>query len=199
VRHLAEVLGTFRTVALDLDPLVTHDPDTAARELIFLLHGDPTTLPAREMAGSPARWTRALADRVEVEIQRAGQPVWLVFDGLDRPGLASDVLDLVIHLALRAASSATLLRVVGLGGLPVLPPDLEADTLREVIAPIVPADVEACARAVAARYNLEFDPADVHDAVDRIFEAVPTDGPGRNRVIEQATRQLVDALRKAAE
>jgi hypothetical protein len=197
--HLAEALGTLRAVLLDLDPLVTPDPGTAAHELLFLLNGEPTTLPARETAGSPTRWTNSLAARVEVEIQRAGRPTWLVFDGLDRPGLAGDLLDLVVHLALWADSSSGLLRVVMLGELPVLPPSLEAHTLREVIAPITPADVEACARAVAARHGLEFDPAEIHEAVRRIFDAVPADGPGRNRAIENATRQLVEALRGAAE
>jgi hypothetical protein len=198
LNYLAQALGTFMAASFNLDPLATPDPGSVARGLLILLGGDPATLPDRETARSFRQWTGDLADRVEVEILRAGRPAWLVFDGLDNSALAVDVLDLIVHFALRAASGSGLLRVVMLGGLPLLPPSLESQTMREVIRPIVREDVAACANDFAARHHLEIRQADVQTAVGRIFAQVPPDGPGRNPAIEEMTRQLVDALREAA-
>jgi hypothetical protein len=138
--HLAENGGGFRSVVVDLAAEEINSPDELASVIVAKIGGDARQLPPQGLSTAP-RWGLFLATAIQNEVKSRGYHFWLVFDGLNKDGLSTETLGVILNLAIRAELDVPAMRVVLIDLEGNLPPEIDDRALREQIGRI---DEEKC-------------------------------------------------------
>jgi hypothetical protein len=192
VEHLARNPGGFRQIVVDLIEDAITKPDELAHTLVMKMGGDPVSLPIQGVT-TAARYGLILAAAVQSEVNRLGSHIWVVFDGLARPGVLPETIELVLDIAKRAELEVPELRVILLE-LPVtLPPEVDSVALREVLHPIDAALCVEWLETVHSLLNVSWGKAELLEEVSKMFKSLPESGdPDRLKTLSREAWKLAN-------
>jgi len=185
--HLSVNGGGFTSVVVDLVDDEINKPDELASLIIDKIGGDVKQLPSQGFT-TAARWGQFIVRAIKEEVQRSGSNFWLIFDGLTKDGLPPETLGIILNLAKRAELEVPQLRVVLLGLLDKLPPEIDGVALREEIGVIDEAKCVTWLQTVLALRRVAPDTAELQAAVARTFQALPQRGDKQR--LEHLAREM---------